>query len=60
MDGGSTRRSRESAGNHNTWRDAVIIGTHLVDAVAFAVQRCTGMALQKWRERQVAMGAQAA
>ena len=27
-----------------------------------AVQRCTGMALQKsqWRERQVAMGAQAA
>ena len=49
-------------GNHNTWRDAAIIGTHLVDAVAIAVQRCTGMALQKsqWRERQVAMGAQAA
>ena len=30
--------------------------------VYVAVQRCTGMALQKsqWRERQVAMGAQAA
>ena len=45
-------------GDHNTWRDAAIIGTHPVDAVAIAVQRCTGMALQKsqWRERQVAMG----
>ena len=51
-----------SAGDHNTWRDAAIIGTHLVDAVAIAVQRCSGMALHKsqWRERQVAMGAQAA
>ena len=51
-----------SAGDHNTWRDAAIIGTHLVDAVAIAVLRCTGMALQKsqWRARQVAMEAQAA
>ena len=56
------REIHHSAGDHNTWRDAATIGTHLVDAVAIAVQRCTGMALQKsqWRERQVAMGAQAA
>ena len=56
------RQIHHSAGDHNTRRDAAIIGTHLVDAVAIAVQRCTGMALQKsqWRERQVAMGAQAA
>ena len=48
------REIHHSAGDHNTWRDAAIIGTHLVDAVAIAVQRCTGMALQKsqWRERQ--------
>ena len=51
-----------SADNHNTWRDAAIIGTHLVDAVAIAVQCCTGMALQRsqWREREVVTGAQAA
>ena len=56
------REIHHSAGDYNTWRDAAIIGTHLVDAVAIAVQRCTGMALQRsqWRERQVAMGAQAA
>ena len=56
------REIHHSAGDHNTWRDAAIIGTHLVDAVAIAVQRCTGMALQKsqWRERQVALGAAAA
>ena len=56
------REIHHSAGNHNTWRDAAIIGTHIVDAVAIAVQRCTGMALQRsqWREREVAMGAEAA
>ena len=45
------REIHHSAGNDNTWRDAAIIGTHLVDAVAIAVQRCTGMALQRsqWR-----------
>ena len=46
------RQIHHSAGDHNTWRDAAIIGTHLVDAVAIAVQRCTDMALQKsqwWR-----------
>ena len=33
-----------------------------VDAVAIAVQRYTGMALQRsqWREREVAMGVEAA
>ena len=37
------RQIHHSAGDHNTWRDAAIIGTHLVDAVAIAVQRCTAM-----------------
>ena len=39
------------------WRNATIIGMHLAEAVAIAVQRCTGKALQKsqWREREVAM-----
>ena len=56
------RETHHSTGDHNTWHDAAIIGTHLVDAVAIAVQRCTGMALQKsqWRERQVATAAQVA
>jgi len=30
---------------HCTWRDANAIGAHLLDSVAIAVQRCTGMAL---------------
>ena len=44
------------------WRDANAIGTHLVDAIAIAVQRCTGMALQASMDREVqqAMGAAAA
>ena len=51
-----------SAGSHRTWRDAGTVGTHLVNVVAIAVQRCTGMALQKtqWMERDVAMGSRAA
>ena len=32
---------------YSTWRDASTIGTHLVNAVAIAVQRCNGMALQR-------------
>ena len=41
---------------------ANVIGKHLVDAVAIAVQRCTAMALQASadREMRIAMGAEAA
>ena len=56
------REIHHSAGTHCTWRDADAIGTHLVDSIAVAVQRYTGMALQasmEW-EMQLAMGAQAA
>jgi hypothetical protein len=51
-----------SAGAHCTWRDADAIGTHLVDSIAIAVQRCTGMALQASMEREMqrAMGARVA
>ena len=46
-----------SAGSH-TWRDADTIGNHLVDAIAIAVQRCTGMALSECvhRERRAVLG----
>ena len=56
------RAIHHSAGSHRTWRDASTIGTHLVNAVAIAVQRCNGMALQRsqWMEWDVAMGARAA
>ena len=50
-----------STGDDYTWRDADAIGTHLVDSIAIAVQRCTGMALRVSlnRERRLAMGASA-
>ncbi len=53
---------QHSAGTHCTWRDADAIGRHLVDAIAIAVQRCTGMALQASmdREMRIAMGVEAA
>ena len=56
------RGVHHSVGSHCTWRDANAVGTHLVDAVAMAVQRCTGMALQTSadREMRVAMGVGAA
>lgn len=56
------REIYHAARTHCTWRDANAIGTHLVDSIAIAVQRCTGMALQAslGREMQLAMGAQAA
>ena len=50
------REIHHSASTHCPWRDANAIGTHLVDSIAIAVQRCTGME----RERGTAMGAQAA
>jgi len=34
------------------WRDADAIGAHLLDSVAIAVQRCTGMALRASVERE--------
>ena len=56
------REIHYSAGSHCTWRDADAIGTHLVDSIAIAVQRCTGMALQASMEKEMqrAMGARAA
>ena len=44
------------------WRDADAIGSHLLDSVAMAVQRCTGMALRASVEQEMvrAMGAEAA
>ena len=56
------REIHHSASTQCTWRDADTIGTHLVDSIAIAVQRCTGMTLRASleREMQLAMGAQAA
>ena len=47
---------------HCTWRDADSIGTHLLDSVSIAVQRCTGMALRASREAEMVrvLGAEAA
>ena len=52
---------KSSAGKHNTWRDAAVIGTHLVDTVAIVVQRFIGMAMQGVSERSEpwALGAEA-
>ena len=56
------RAVHHSAQQHCTWRDADEIGAHLVDSIAIAVQRCTGMALRASvePEKRVAMGAAAA
>ena len=51
-----------SAGQHCTWREQTAIGAHLVNAIAIAVQRCTGLALRVSleKERRVALGVAAA
>ena len=51
-----------SAEQHCTWREPGEIGAHLVNAIAIAVQRCTGLALRisLEKERRVALGAAAA
>ena len=56
------REIHHSASTHCTWRDADAIGAHLLDCVAVAVQRCTGMALRASVEREMvrAVGARAA
>ena len=56
------REIHHSASTHCTWRDADAIGSHLLDSVAVAVQRCTGMALRASVERETtrALGARAA
>ena len=56
------REIHHSASTHCTWRDADAIGSHLLDCVAIAVQRCTGMALRASVERETtrALGARAA
>ncbi len=46
------REVHHSASTHCTWRDADAIGAHLLDSVAIAVQRCTGMALRASVERE--------
>ena len=49
-----------SAGQHSvcTWREPDAIGAHLVNAIAIAVQRCTGLALRMSleKERRMALG----
>ena len=56
------REVHHCANTHCTWRDADAIGSHLLDCVAVAVQRCTGMALRASVERETrrALGARAA
>ena len=56
------REIHHSASTHCTWRNADAIGSHLLDYVAIAVQRCTGMALRASVERETtrALGARAA
>ena len=51
-----------SASTHCTWRDADAIGSHLLDRVAIAVQRCPGMALRASVKREMtrALSARAA
>ena len=39
------REVHHAASSQCTWRDADAIGTHLIDAIAVAVQRCNGMAM---------------
>ena len=52
------RDIHHSTGQHYTWRDADIIGAHLVDSIAVAVQRSEGVALHASvaQERDTAMG----
>ena len=56
------REIHHSASTHWSWRDANAIGTHLVDSIAIAVQRCTGMVLRASMKREpgIATVAQAA
>ena len=53
------REIHHAASSGCTWRDAGDIGSHLVDSIAIAVQRCNGRALQASveMEARVAMGA---
>ena len=48
------REIHHSAGNHNTWRDAAIIGTHIVDAVAIARAEMYGHGAAEEPEEPVA------
>ena len=56
------REIHNTAGSHCTWRDADVIGGHLLKSVAIAVQSCSGMALRMSLERQMvaALGGRAA
>ena len=56
------REIHHSASTGSTWRDADTIGSHLLDSVAIAVQRCCGMSVRASVERESTrvFGAQAA
>ena len=56
------REIHDAASSGCTCRDAADIGSHLVDTIAIAVQRCNGTALQASMEMEVrvALGAAAA
>ena len=56
------REIHNSAITHCTWRDADAVGSHLLDSVAIAVQKCIGMALRASREQEMVrvLGAEAA
>ena len=47
------REIHHSALSHHTWRDADAIGSRLLNSIASAVQRCTGMALRESLEKDV-------
>ena len=40
------------ASTYKKWRDADTIGAHLLDSIAIAVQRCTGMKVRAVLERE--------
>ena len=46
------REIHHSASTHRRWRDADTIGSHLLDSIAVAVQRCSGMAVRTSMERE--------
>ena len=46
------RKVHHSASTHRKWRDADTIGSHLLDSIAIAVQRCCGMAVRASVERE--------
>ena len=54
------REIHHAASSGCTWRDADSIGSHLVDCIAVAVQRCNGKALQASVEMETRVALKAA